>query len=240
MSTYREIYPNSLIGGEGIISQISMLESSPWFGVSDQDSMHLEIAFNIYCGNRQLIPSIEILTEEQRVKMLLSYFKDKWQKLWNVYKVEYNMLDAYIVKEQGSNEKTNNRTVTEEYGHNISEHGTNTGTVDSTVTTDSNGTDNIYGFNSVSPSPSDSSVTRDVVDDSETRDLSNTHITTHGGSDERTDRDSETGTYIVSKTGNIGYTTPQDMLKAELELWGEPFFKQVYSDVAKFIMYQVY
>lgn len=234
---YREVYP---VLGDGLIKKV-MSENIPlWEPLDNETKTATDIAFNNLHGNKEFTPFFESLSDEQKVSSVLALFKEKWTKLWNIYSVEYNILDAYIVNETGSNNKTNNRNKNMTHGHVISEEGTNSGSVTTDNTFNETVNDSVYAFNSSSASPSASSTTSDNTNNSETRDLEDTRETTHSGTDKEVNTDTENGSYTIKKTGNIGYATPQSMLKEELSLWGEPFFKQVFTDIVNFCMYQVY
>lgn len=241
MVTYRDLYPLSLSMGNGLFSQMSTdIPEVPWSTLSPSAIQSLEVALNIHSGFKTVTPTFKSISEESRATMVFNYFKDKWIKLWNVYAVEYNILDAYIVNETGSDQKTNNRSRNMSHGHVVAEEGTNTGTIDTSNTLNSNTDDFVFAFNSNSQSPSGKSVSTDSGDNLETRNLENSHTTTHSGQDTESNNDSESGSYTIKKTGNIGYSTPQKMLSEEMILWKEPYFRQVFNDIVNFTMYQVY
>lgn len=224
MDKYIDIYPNCFSQGIGLFSAISANQTVPWHEAYPEDVASLEMMFATANSQKSFISTFLVLTEENRVKVLLNMFGQKWKKLWDIYTVEYNMLDAYIVRETGN--KSN------KHGHVIGNESANTGTLTNTGSENSSGEEGIFGFNSSSSSGANTSRDTTTSNNTETRNLSNTGTTTHSGTDSEE--------YSVNKTGNIGYSTPQKMIREEFELWGEPFFKQVFNDIVSFAMIQVY
>lgn len=238
MNRYLDLYPNSLSLGEGLFSALSETDV-PWATLDEDSKSALEIAYGLRSGNKVLMSLFAQVSENNRVKFLKEFYLEKWTKLWNDYKLEYEPLDGYIVNETGSNTKNINKEETTEFGKIVNETGTDTGTVGVNGSTTSNGTDSIYGFNSVEAVPADSNTDNDISNSTETRDLEATRSTTNSGEDNVNGTESETGSYTIKKTGNIGYTTPQEMLRQDFELWKEPYFNQVFADIDSYIMLSI-
>ena len=76
--------------------------------------------------------------------------------------------------------------------------------------------------------------------DTENRNLTNSKNITNAGQDEKTMSGDETENYTYTKKGNIGYSTPQKLLREDIELWSKSFFEIVFSDIDSFITIQVY
>lgn len=53
-------------------------------------------------------------------------------------------------------------------------------------------------------------------------------------------QDTETGTRSLTRSGNIGVTTSQQMLESEIALWQWNFFESVYADVDSVLTTQIY
>ena len=238
MNRYLDLYPNSLSLGEGLFSELSETDV-PWAILDSESKAALEIAYGLRSGNKMVMSLFTQVSENNRVKFLKEFYLEKWTKLWNDYKLEYAPLDGYVVNETGSNTKNINKEETTEFGKIVNETGTDTGTVGVNGSTTSNGTDNFYGFNSAEAVPANSNEDTDVSNSTETRDLEATRSTTNSGEDNVNGTESETGSYTIKKTGNIGYTTPQEMLRQDLELWKEPYFNQVFADIDMHIMLSI-
>lgn len=240
MNKYIDIYPNCLVDGIGLFSALSSSNLVPWHQAYQDDITNLEKTFAFANSQKRFISTFLVLSEDARIKVLLNMFAKKWAKLWEIYTIQYNMLDAYILNETYEEERKKDRETSTNYGRVVSDEGTNTGTITNTSNENSSGNEGLYGFNS------DISVDANTSSDSasssgnEERNLTNTNTTTNSGTDSENQNDNETVNFDRKKTGNIGYTTPQQMLKDEIELWGEPFFKQVFNDITSFVMLQVY
>ena len=242
MQTYREMYPNSLTNGAGLLSYISSQPKCPWNSNIEVFNRNIERAYNVRSGFKKIIPSIEILPEDIRGEMILDFYGQKWIKLWEDYTRTYNPLDGYTLTETGHREKDIDTSHTTDYGR------TNTRTDSDAGTVTDNGTDNtstsnsVYGFNSTSPVPSANASDQTTSNNTETRDLTRRTNEEAGGQDTRTAKDKEVEEYSYTKTGNIGYTSPPDLMRIDLELWAEfsSFFEIVFTDIDKMITISVY
>lgn len=237
---YKQLYPSSLATGEGLIYAISNISGVPWSDISDDEKRNLEQAYYVRSGFKIIIDSVESLDAESRAKVIAAYFKQKWTRLWNIFSLEYNPLDAYKVTESGNKTLNVNRTQVDKYGKSVLEGGTDTGTVTTTGSDTENSTDSVYGFNSPMSLPSDATVTDSTADSTETRNLSTSKNTTNSGQDETTRSGSDREEYGYTKTGNIGYTSPQELIRRDIELWSSPFFKTVFDDIDSLITISVY
>ena len=160
--------------------------------------------------------------------------------MWKDFNIEYNPLDAYRITETHSREKDYESDNEINYGKIEDSNSTDTGTVtnvSSGTTTTNEGT---YGYNSINSVPAATSSDNRNDDSTDTRDLSNTNKTQLSGSDNRTIIDHEEESYTTTKSGNIGYTTPQELLRQDMELWFMPFFETVFKDIDSVILIQVY
>ena len=163
---------------------------------------------------------------------------------------------------------TDNRSISETHtgtdNHTTSEThtGTDTTVTDRDVTASNTGTNTngIYGFNSgTSAVPADTQTgTNSGTQNEDTTDTKTLNLSDAGtdnrtvnlsdaGADNRTvnltDSETKTGefTRTLSRRGNIGVTTSQQMLQSERELWLWNFFeKVVFPDLDKILCMQIY
>ena len=304
MATYREAYPNSLTDGIGLISELATLGNIPWSVLSEETKQDIERAYNIRSGFKTILETLLLAPELQRAKLISAMYAEKWNKLWDIYHMDYDPLHAYVVNETGNRstdstaqetdkfgkvvmtldthegtvsttddvDVSNNETVTTDYGKTKNEQTTDSGTTETYGRAEDNSTDKVYGFNSVDPSNAASSNTLNDNLETVDRDLSGTRQTTDGGQDksikvdtESRDRtltetrdldDSRTETnsgqdetsrsenrgedWTINKTGNIGYTTPQKLIREEFDIWRTPFFAIVFEDIDAFCTISVY
>lgn len=204
----------------------------------------------------------------QLAGIVFTLFNRKWERFWNVLNVEYNPISNYDMTETESIEidvsdtHQNTGTVTNVTDDVMRETGTVTNVSDNDSTQTGTVTDNgvnsvesgIFGFNSsdsVGANTSDGTVSNTRTDN-----LASTDDTTETRTDNLTkDRDvSDTETRNLSdvltgnrdtertltRSGNIGVTTSQQMIESELELWQWNFFKSVYEDIDSICCLDVY
>lgn len=131
--------------------------------------------------------------------------------------------------------------------------GTETETPAVTVNTD----DSLYGFNSSSPVPSDkrvqatsgTSTTQYNTQETDTGTVSDTETITHNTQETDTGtvtdasggQDTQTRNYRLTRTGNIGVTTSQQLIQSERDLWVWNFFYSVvFLDLDRILTIQVY
>lgn len=238
--TYNEAFPQSLSLGKGLIFGISLLNSIPWNGISLEDKNYLERAYWVRSGEKHIYSKFLELSDAEKMAAIVSMYSEKWTKYWNLFKLEYDPLSAYIVEETGNRNKNFDTSRTTTYGKIENVNSSDTGTVTDNGSNSNSSTDSVFGFNSVDSVPSDTSSGNEQNTNTETRNLTNTTNTSNSGTDDISGEDTEAEEYTVSKQGNIGYSTPQKLLSGEFELWKTPFFQMVFSDIDKFIMLKIY
>lgn len=236
MSKYKELYPQTLSDGVGLISTLSSL-NVPWAAMNIPS---IERMYGVRSGFKTVVDSFVEVPAELRASVLFEMFNEKWTKLWNIYKLEYNPLSAYKVVETGENSVEKQSSDLHQYGKTQNEVSDDTGTVTDASTSDSSNSAGLYGFNSNSSVPSDTATASASENSTETRDLNVTRTRTDGGSDTIDREDSEVSEHNITKEGNIGYSTPQKLLREEFELWAIPFFQKVFEDIDSLITISVY
>lgn len=237
---YNEIYPTSLSNGDGLFYKLSLLPNIPWNILPEDVKKSLDRAYAIRSGCKNVYSSFYNLDITIQVSSLAAVYVDKWTRFWNLYTLDYNPLDAYIVKEESRRNKDVDTSRITTYGKSEQTVVDDTGT----ITDSSEGTNNsnnfVFGFNSTSEVPTDKSDDSESNTNTETRDLTTTTNNSNSGSDSVTGTDVEVENYDVTKKGNIGYSTPQQLLSEEFELWSKIFFENVFRDIDKFIMIKIY
>lgn len=235
---YNELYPESYTNGIGLLTDLSGLPNIPWREI--EDVANIERLYSLRSGFKRVTPAFVFPDAEIRAKMIAHLFADKWTRLWHDFKAEYSPLDAYRVDETVTRDRDDSNNSTDNYGRKIEESHTDGGTVATNESTVSVADSNIYGFNSDSAVPADRTSGNDSGTSTETRNLESTDSTTNSGSDSRISTHTEDETTTTTRHGNIGYTTPQELLRQDIELWHTPFFNLVFDDIDTFIMIQVY
>lgn len=143
--------------------------------------------------------------------MLTVLYKEKWNKLYAAINAEYNPIHNYDMTENGEDKHTGTDTVKD------------TGTAASNVSS-SDSSSSIYGYNSSTPTPSqsehsDTSTSTDMTS-TDTKNLSDTHY--------------------LTRSGNIGVTTSQQMLQSEIELRKWNFYHTVMDDIDMLVVLKIY
>ena len=237
---YSELYPQSMSDGIGLISALGEIESIPWHVLSPEALRDVERAYYVRSNFKTVIESFILADTSARARLIAALYVQKWSKLWKDFMLEYDPLHAYIVEEVGERNKNTESSQTDTYGREVVVNETDTGTVENSGTENLNGSSGIYGFNSVSAVPSDTQTDATITTDKETRNLANSNTTVNSGQDTRANDDKENEKYSITKKGNIGYSTPQSLIREDIELWAESFFGIVFSDIDYFITIQVY
>ena len=147
--------------------------------------------------------------------IIYNRFATKWKKIYDALLTEYNPLENYSMLE----ERTPDLTFEE------------TENVNSEITTnrETNASSKYKGFNASDP------VTITTTDGSE-------DVTTSGASaDNETQKTTtQTGTETLTRSGNIGVTTSQQMLESEFKVRQYDFYKMIYNDIDSVLCLSIY
>ena len=245
--TMNEAYPNGELGN-GIFTDLQELDI-PWKEESINDK--LDMLYYSRSGDKSVsrlvskrlntdgyLPSLD---RAALASAIFSYYSVKWSKLYDTLSFEYNPIENYRMEEEetinGSNSNTTTDTGT--IDRDASNSRTDSGTIEHDGTV-SDIVNKVYGFNSSSASNSDTST--DTVDSTETHDLTfsetvdetETHNLSYG-----TEGESET-TRGLTRAGNIGVTTSQQMIESERALWDWNYFNVIFSDIDSFCCLDIY
>ena len=223
-----DVFPDG-ITGEGIFYALNNYDV-PWKNSISSLALDLEYYGNV-SGGKTISPLLRrllvngVITESVALKLANSLYSMnglRWGKLWDTYNLEYNPIQNYNMTEVMSDDDT----VTT-YGRTHSKTGTE---IDDRTRTDDN-KDSVYGFNSNNASDSEES-DRTINDD-------NTH--TYNVSDTDTGSDRQSHSYELTRSGNIGVTTSQQMIESERSLWmWRYFYDVVFPDIDKMLTISVY
>lgn len=244
--------------GNGIFNALQNLSDDlPWKDDPNVDQSVLDIEyFGNHSGSKfcspivkHLLGSSDTLSEAARItlaKIILSKYFHNWKSLWATNVAEYNPIHNYDMVEhrvlKGADSEAQVETdSTQHTGTDTLSHGL------TQTTTHGRGneeTDYKYGINTDTsdPKPSDRSVSQEsgqtaTVDsgsDVTTKNLQDTSLLNRnkvGANEEEED---------LSRSGNIGVTTTQQMLTAERELWVWNYFDQVFKDLDRELALMVF
>lgn len=144
---------------------------------------------------------------------IIQKFADKWDRLYSAITTDYRPLENYDMEQT----ETPDITKTE----------TRNSSVTTSVTNDITDGD-VYGFNSSSPVP-------------QTKTTRNGSTTVSGDSDDNVTTNTESGTRGLTRHGNIGVTTSQQMLQSEIDLRNNfNFTNQLFEDLDSIMCLLVY
>lgn len=146
---------------------------------------------------------------------ILYIYLNKWKRLYRIAEIEYDPVSNYDMEQTETPNIIHTRD--EKRGTQI------------TTSATGSGTGNVYGFNSSNPVPQSSSSTA-------------TSETVTGNKDNNTTNvvENERGTRKLTRKGNIGVTTTQQMIESEIALWQWNFFKSVFDDVDEILTAKYY
>lgn len=207
------------------------------------------------------------LTNDIRLKistMIYARFGNQWTRLWATMNPTFDPLTNYKMEETVEGTESSTRTPDLTKGDtgtvqttgqdkrtpNLSRKGTGTVKDDGSAT--NNNQNGIWGFNSSTSVPSDISDGKATSNNTTTRDLTETETGTD--TTDRTNTDTynrsytETGTDTtagkssrkLTRTGNIGTNTFQNLLQQERNIWLYDYFEQVFKDVDSVLTIPIY
>lgn len=251
-TTLNEAFNYSPVENEGIFHYLQDLEV-PW--KDDNIDGYLDLYYhNNHSGNKITSPLIDsfiydgqIPTEskEDLASIIFALYGVTWVRMWNIYTSEYEPLQNYDMTEHMSSGDTieygKSETRTDDLTQERTDDLTHERTVDLTDTerplTEKTTDKKVFAFNSVG----EDGEPFDKIIESE----GGTNTIEHDGTDTVTDTGTETQTntgtqkleqegedtkeheHTLTRFGNIGVTTTQQMAQQELDLWKWNFFKNV-------------
>ena len=223
-----------------------------------------------YCSNfiNHRLNDSDVLSSDNRTliaNILWAMFGIQWTRLWATMKpAEYDPLTNYQMQETMEGTENSTRTPDLTKGDtgtvqttgqdkrtpNLTRNGT--GTVNDNGSATNTNQNGIWGFNSSTSVPSDMSDGTATNENTTTRDLTETETgtdtTDHTNTDTYNRSYTETGTDTtagkssrkLTRTGNIGTNTFQNLLQQERNIWMYDFFEQVFKDVDSVLTIPIY
>ena len=226
-------------------------QSLPWGdGLEVANILDIEYIGNI-SGDKKISPLFEKLISVYPANQIMSVrgkiantlitmYLDKWQKAWNTLEFEYDPIENYSMLETMTGD-----TRSRFYGKTSTRTDDLTSRNAGTNRSDPNLTDvestNTFGFNSTGADgePNEKRTTNRTGSNVDTVDVSRTDTGTQIFADGGSDR--EEHSYTLTRTGNIGTVTAQDMIKQEREivLW-DYFYTVVFPDIDRVLTIKIY
>lgn len=260
MITLYEVFPKALSGG-GLFAALENTDV-PWKGKGYADSLDLEY-FGGLSGDKWISPLVtrilglnESLSDDDITKIanvLVTMYGLNWTKLWATTQFVYEPIENYNMIEEGTDTSstsygktsttTNNLTHAKSGTQSLEASGTDTTTPNLTSTA----TNKVNGFNSdagvtsgsTTNESSGTSTTSRSSADTTTFNTSDTDTGTQAVADGGTDNGSTT--HKLTRHGNIGVTTSQQMIESERNMWIWNFFHDtVFPDIDKTLTLNIY
>ena len=188
----------------------SLLDLEYYGNISGDKAISPLVYKNLYCGK---------LTESKQqliAGLIFKLYGANWAKEWATLSEQYDPIANYDMTEILSNDITRDtygksHTRTDNLTHRKT--GTETQAPGVTVTTD----ESVYGFNSSSASPANHKT--EVSSGNDTLTHNTTDSDTGTVTDADSGSDSRTRSYTLTRQGNIGVTSSQQLLQSERDLW---------------------
>ena len=223
-----------------------------------------------YCSNfiNHRLNDSDVLSSDNRTliaNILWAMFGIQWTRLWATMKpVDYDPLTNYKMQETVEGTESSTRTPDLTKGDtgtvqttgqdkrtpNLTRNGT--GTVNDNGSATNTNQNGIWGFNSSTSVPSDMSdgtatnentTTRDLTETetgTDTTDRTNTDTYNRSYTETGTDTTAGTSSRKLTRTGNIGTNTFQNLLQQERNIWIYDFFEKVFKDVDSVLTIPIY
>ena len=209
---------------------LASMTDAPWasgdYAASSDDIDRLDVLYVYqHSGDKYVVPLMKMFLNEngkltetslpEAADMALALWKKKWTALWDVANAEYDPIENYRMEEHEETVPTGTETTTDAM--------TGTDTTRTQGTAANNETANaVYGFNSTDPVPA--SVSSQKSDFSAGTTFGHTNTETKAFTNRKDTRD-------LTRSGNIGVTTSQQMLQSSIELQRWNFWLQVFEDL---------
>lgn len=248
----------------GIFSTFQNLESIsvPWKNEDIDFSLDMIYHGNI-SGEKLCSPLVykfvqgEVATDDERKALataIFNLFNKNWNKEWETMLLEYNPIENYRMVEDLENDITEieygkMQTRTDDLTHTKTGTETNNPDLETENIPDlTNVTNNsVYGFNSDNPVPTgkqqqtstgntkqSTTGTDEIEYDTEDNDTGTQTYEDSG-------TDTHTRNYELTRKGNIGVTTSQQMIQSERELWIWNYFVNVvFPDIDRVLTLKIY
>ena len=209
---------------------LASMTDAPWasgeYAASSDDIDRLDVLYVFqHSGDKYVVPLMKMFLDEngkltdtslpEAADMALALWRKKWTALWEVNNAEYDPIENYRMTEHEEEVPTGTETTTDAM--------TGTDTTRTQGTAANNETESsVYGFNSTNPVPA--TVTNQKSDFSAGTTFGHTNTETKAFTNRKDTRD-------LTRSGNIGVTTSQQMLQSSIELQRWNFWLQVFEDL---------
>ena len=185
-----------------------------YFGGYSADKFISPLLQKIYDSTRDVENPFSTLNT-RIANIIYNRFAEKWKHIYDALMTEYNPLENYSMVEERTPDLTFDDTIN----------------VNTEVTTkrETSAENKYKGFNATDP------VLVNQTDGDETT------TTTGASADNETHKvTTHTGTETLTRSGNIGVTTSQQMLESEFKVRQYDFYKMMYNDIDSVLCLSIY
>lgn len=196
--------------------------------------------------------------------LVYARFRTQWARLWATMNPNFDPLTNYKMEEtvEGTESSTRTPDLTKGDTGTVQTTGQDkrtpdlsrkgTGTVKDEGSATNNNQNGIWGFNSSTSVPSNMSdgtatnentTTRDLTETetgTDTTDRTNTDTYNRSYTETGTDTTAGTSSRKLTRKGNIGTNTFQNLLQQERNIWMYDFFEQIFKDVDSVLTIPIY
>lgn len=227
----------------GVFSKLDE-KAVPWKDLGIASMLDLDYYGN-HSGDKITSPLVdrliddETLTDEAIQKLAdicWMRYGENWTRLWDALQLEYNPIHNYDQLEKETIDDTS--TLTKTISNTSQRNASGTMTSQNTSSVNSNEANDVFGFNSTTGKPSTKSTGSSSSTNDSSGSTSGNETVTLSGSDV----DDKTGKIIreLTRQGNIGVTTTQQMLESEYEFRKHVYFDFVYETIDSVLTITIY
>lgn len=239
-----DYFPNYL-STDSLFTKMAQL-GAPWSQEVGQDMD--DAYFTMYSGIKNpsnfvllhLNPDSDTANSLTCARIIYGLYGDNWTRLWESFKMKYDPIDNYNVKETVTRSGTNDRTIgktTDSTGSSSDDTTTQYGqTVDTTANAKTYG----YGFNSDTTVPTGDQDEVGTEENGGQDKVISSSTSTGKNTEDTTDNVVESEDIERVRQGNVGQNSYQELLRQEFDLWRWNFFTSVFEDVDKYLTLSVY
>ena len=215
-----------------------------YLNLSVEQLLNLDLSATSVGYDRIVGTLYDLLPENTEATDILIYFattayqmfNTAWSYQYKALTADYNPIHNYDSVENSTD--THDYTGTQTMEHVATKNNTDTPDITRTSNGSNDSAGSLYGFNSTSAVPSDEANGTSQSTDKETGTV--TSNGTENGTNTRTDNLKETITHELTRSGNIGVTTSQQMIESELELRKKQFYNIMIHDIINFLCLPIY
>ena len=231
----------------------------PWQEENIASTLNYHYHYSI-AGTRYIAPLLthllgnnEVLSTSARqtiAGVAFNMFHNKWEKEYATLSAEYNPIENYDMTEALSGDKRETTYgKTDTFTHGKTETVTHNTTDTTTHNTSDTRTPNlqnvsetgIEGFNSSTYQDSEKVTSNETGTETRAKTGTEAHAETGSDTDAQSGKDTTTHEYTLTRHGNIGVTTSQQMLESERALWMWDFFYEVvFPDLNRVLTLSIY